>query len=107
MPLHPSLSPTRLFGRDVGCVRGGRDAFAGLDFDAVSGEALAAAGRIGAGKTSLLRRIAGLLVPACGSIALEGGEGELTAPEQAHSLGPRDALKPALSVAENLSFWAD
>src|SRR6185503_12796353 len=24
-----------------------------------------------------------------------------------HYLGHRDALKPALSVAENLSFWAD
>jgi heme exporter protein A len=27
--------------------------------------------------------------------------------EQAHYLGHRDALKPALSVAENLSFWTD
>src|SRR5258708_11824939 len=27
--------------------------------------------------------------------------------EQAHYLGHRDALKPALSVAENLSFWRD
>jgi heme exporter protein A len=27
--------------------------------------------------------------------------------EQAHYLGHRDALKPALSVLENLSFWRD
>src|SRR4051794_11626953 len=110
MPLHPSLSPrpsSRLFGRDVGCVRGGRDVFAGLDFDAVSGEALAVTGHNGAGKTSLLRLIAGLLLPAGGTIVIEGGEDELSVPEQAHYLGHRDALKPALSVAENLSFWAD
>ncbi len=28
-------------------------------------------------------------------------------PEQAHYLGHRDAMKPALSVLENLSFWRD
>ena len=52
----------------------------------------------GSGKTSLLRLIAGLLVPAGGSVSLEGGEAELTLPEQSHYLGHRDALKPALSV---------
>jgi heme exporter protein A len=51
--------------------------------------------------------IAGLLTIADGSIGLEGGEGELTLPEQAHYLGHRDALKPALSVIENLAFWRD
>jgi heme exporter protein A len=29
-----------------------------------------------------------------------------TIPEQAHYLGHQDALKPSLTVAENLSFWA-
>ncbi|XUM23513.1 heme ABC exporter ATP-binding protein CcmA [Bradyrhizobium oligotrophicum S58] len=100
------LTP-RLFGHDVRCVRGGREVFAGLAFEAVAGEALAVTGHNGAGKTSLLRLIAGLLLPAGGSIAIEGGEGELTVPEQAHYLGHRDALKPALSVRENLNFWAD
>ena len=97
----------RLVGRGVGCVRGGRDVFRGLDFEACSGEALAVTGPNGSGKTSLLRMIAGLLTMAGGSIGLEGGERELTLPEQAHYLGHRDALKPALSVLENLSFWRD
>jgi heme exporter protein A len=88
-------------------VRGGRDVFSGLDFEASSGEALAILGANGSGKTSLLRIIAGLLAIAGGSIALEGGEAELTLPEQAHYLGHRDALKPALSVIENLTFWRD
>jgi heme exporter protein A len=95
----------RLSGRDVGCVRGGREVFAGLDFEAASGEALAVVGPNGSGKTSLLRLIAGLLAPSGGSIALEGGEKELTLSEQSHYLGHRDAIKPALSVSENLKFW--
>jgi heme exporter protein A len=97
----------RLSGRGVRCVRGGREVFSGLDFEASSGEALAVSGRNGAGKTSLLRLIAGLLTMAGGSVDLEDGEAELTLPEQAHYLGHRDALKPALSVLENLAFWRD
>ena len=97
----------QLSGRGVTCVRGGREVFSGLDFEAASGEAVAVTGRNGSGKTSLLRLIAGLLIPAEGAVALEGGEAELTLPEQTHYLGHRDALKPALSVTENLSFWRD
>ncbi|WP_213735977.1 heme ABC exporter ATP-binding protein CcmA [Bradyrhizobium sp. dw_411] len=97
----------RLSGRDIRCVRGGREVFAALDFEASSGEALAITGPNGAGKTSLLRLIAGLLTVAAGSISLEGGEAELSLPEQTHYLGHRDALKPALSVSENLTFWRD
>ena len=81
--------------------------FSGLDFAASAGEALAVTGPNGAGKTSLLRQIAGLLTIAGGSIDLEGSDGELTLAEQAHYLGHRDALKPALSVMENLTFWRD
>lgn len=97
----------RLSGRGIRCVRGGRDVFSGLDFETSAGEALAVVGPNGSGKTSLLRMIAGLLAPTAGSIALEGGDAELTMPEQAHYLGHRDALKPALSVIENLLFWQE
>jgi len=97
----------KLSGIDVRCVRGEREVFAGLNFQADAGEALAVVGRNGAGKTSLLRLIAGLLAPAGGSVSIEGGDQELTVAEQAHYLGHRDALKPALSVVENLSFWTD
>ena len=97
----------RLSGRGIRCVRGGREVLSGVDFEASSGEALAVTGPNGAGKTSLLRLIAGLLTMAGGSVDLAGGEAELTLPEQAHYLGHRDALKPALNVLENLSFWRD
>ena len=96
----------RLSGHDLTCVRGGRQVFTALDFFADSGDALILTGRNGAGKTTLLRMIAGLLRPAQGEIKLSGGDPELSLPEQAHYLGHHDALKPALSVAENLQFWS-
>ena len=97
----------RLSGRQIDCIRGGRRVFSGLDFESAAGEALAVVGRNGSGKTSLLRLLAGLLQPAGGAVELSGGDAELTLGEQAHYLGHRDALKPALSVMENLSFWRD
>jgi heme exporter protein A len=95
-----------LIGWDLVCVRGGREVFSGLGFRVCAGEALVLTGPNGAGKTSLLRMIAGLLRPAAGRIELAGGEAELGVAEQAHYLGHQDALKPSLTVRENLQFWA-
>jgi heme exporter protein A len=96
----------RLSAANLACRRGGRDVFTGISFSLDSGEVLAVTGRNGAGKSSLLRTIIGLIRIAQGNLALEGGDPELSIAEQAHYLGHQDALKPALSVAENLSFWA-
>ena len=97
----------RLSAVDLACHRGGRDVFTALSFAVASGEVLAVTGRNGAGKSSLLRTIVGLVRIAHGGLTLEGGDPELTIAEQAHYLGHQDALKPALSVAENLKFWAE
>jgi heme exporter protein A len=96
----------RLSAADLACRRGGRDVFAGIGFSLGAGAALALTGRNGAGKSSLLRIVAGFLRPAAGRLWLEGGDPELTIAEQAHYLGHQDAVKPSLSVAENLRFWA-
>lgn len=95
----------RLAGSDVTCIRGGREVFAALNFAVDAGEALAVTGRNGAGKSSLLRLIAGLLLPAGGSIRLQGREVDRPLAEQCHFLGHRDGLKPSLTVKENLEFW--
>jgi heme exporter protein A len=95
-----------LRGGDLVCRRGGREVFSGLSFAVSSGEALAVTGRNGAGKSSLLRMIAGLLRIEGGTLALSGGDTERNIGEQAHYLGHQDALKPSLSVIENLDFWS-
>jgi heme exporter protein A len=96
----------RLSASDLACRRGGRKVFAGVSFTVAAGGALIISGRNGAGKSSLLRLIAGLLRVAHGRLAIEGGDPDLTIAEQAHYVGHQDALKPSLSVAENLHFWA-
>ena len=95
----------RLIAKDIACQRGGRAVFTGLSFSVDKGEALLVTGRNGAGKSSLLRIIAGLVQLAGGRLSLEGGSTELNIAEQAHYVGHQDPVKGALSVAENLTFW--
>jgi heme exporter protein A len=97
----------KLLASDLACVRGGRVVLRNLSFAVGAGEALLVTGPNGVGKSSLLRLVAGLVRPAEGRLALQGGDSELTIGEQAHYLGHQDALKPSLSVGENLGFWAE
>jgi heme exporter protein A len=95
----------RLLASDLACVRGGRAVFSGLSFTVDAGEALVVLGPNGIGKSSLLRLLAGLVRRTNGKLLLEGGDPELSIGEQAHYLGHQDALKPSLTVRENLTFW--
>ena len=97
----------RLWAENLTCVRGGREVFAGLGFSVGAGEALVVTGRNGAGKSSLLRMIAGLVRIAGGKIAVENGETQASIAEQTHYLGHQDAIKSALTVVENLKFWTE
>ena len=96
----------RLLANDLACIRGGREVITGLSFTILAGRALVVLGPNGVGKSSLLRLMAGLVRRTGGTIVLEGGDPELSVPEQAHYLGHQDALKPSLTVLENLTFWA-
>lgn len=60
----------------------------------------------GSGKSSLLRLLAGLNAPASGYITLESELKDVGISEQTHYVGHADAIKPSLTVAQNLSFWA-
>src|SRR5262245_30709359 len=97
--------PLQLVARSISCVRGTRKIFDSLDFSVSSGETLAVTGPNGSGKSSLLRLIAGLIATEHGTIELTGANADLTVPEQLHFLGHRDAVKPSLTVAENIAFW--
>ena len=101
----PNRRPRRLQATELACVRGGRRVLSGLSFAVDAGQALLVSGPNGAGKSSLLRAVAGLVRLTAGRLALEDGDPEATLAEQAHYLGHQDALKSALTVAENLEFW--
>ena len=90
--------------------RGERLLFSGLGLTLKAGEAVALTGRNGAGKTSLLRAIAGFIRPEAGSVVFEGKTGRLEAEEARarglHLLGHQDGLKAARAAGEELSFQA-
>lgn len=96
-----------LAGEGLVCVRGGRVVFRGLSFVLPPGGALLLIGPNGSGKSSLLRMLAGLLRPWRGAVRWAG---EPLDSDQLHGrvryVGHADALKPTLTVAENLGFWA-
>ena len=95
----------QLKAEELTCNRGGREVFRGLSFSLSSGEAMVVTGRNGAGKSSLLRMLAGLVRIPAGRLALEGGEADIPLAEHTHYIGHQDAMKPSLSVEENLQFW--
>ena len=91
----------------IACERGGRLLFSGLNFGLKPGEGLLVRGPNGAGKTSLLRQIAGLLPLAAGQFSTKGAGADTPRAELCHYVGHLNAAKSALSVRENLAFWAD
>jgi heme exporter protein A len=101
--------PALVSARDLALLRGERLVFAGLAFAVPEGGALLLTGANGAGKSSLLRCIAGLLPPLDGQVLWRGEDA--FADRAAHALrvryaGHAEAIKPSLTVAENIAFWA-
>ena len=95
----------RLIAENLACERGGRRVLGDVSLEVAAGEALAVTGPNGVGKSTLIRVIAGLVAPSDGRVVIEGGERDLSVAEHCHYFGHLDALKPALSVRENLVFW--
>ena len=98
-----------LAAEDLGCIRGDRPIFAGLDVALNAGGALVLSGPNGSGKSSLLRVLAGFVEPAAGCVRWRGRD-IAEAPDahagRLHYLAPYNAVKPTLTVAENLATWA-
>lgn len=92
--------------------RGERRLFQGLDVRLQAGEAVVLTGANGAGKTSLLRTIAGLLRPDAGEIAFHDGDGNplderLARGRETHFLGHQDGLKTGRTARQELGFQCD
>ncbi len=97
----------RLEAENLAGERGGETVFAGLSFALSAGEALVVTGPNGSGKSTLLRIVAGLLAPESGRVTLTERGAELPVAAASHYLGHQNAMKPGLSVRENLAFWRD
>ena len=81
----------------LACVRGQRAVFEDVTLHVERGGALQVEGRNGAGKSSLLRILAGLLAPAAGRI---------DNPFRVGWLGADATLKSGMTVRQELHYWA-
>ncbi|MEM1111798.1 MAG: cytochrome c biogenesis heme-transporting ATPase CcmA [Pseudomonadota bacterium] len=88
-----------LSARGLSLERGGRELFTGLDFSALPGRLVLIEGENGAGKTSLLRILAGL--------SRYGFEGTVERPERLLFIGHQSAVKGLLTPRENLAWHSD
>src|SRR5271156_6076988 len=95
---------------DLALQRGERVLFRHFDLRVATGEAVALTGANGAGKTSLLRAVAGFIRPAAGRVAFEGAAGLLPAQDArragCHLLGHQDGLKGGRLARDELLFQA-
>lgn len=98
-----------LTAESLACRRGNYVLFTELSINLGSGDLLVLRGANGAGKTSLLRLLAGLIRPVAGRV-LWNGTAIIQDPEayfrQLHYLGHLDGLKPAFTVREILHYSA-
>lgn len=97
-----------LSGAELSCVRQDRVLFEQLSLALHAGEVLQIAGRNGAGKSSLLRILAGLAEPSDGQLFYQGQPLRRVADDYAADLcfiGHLSGVQPQLTALENLAFW--
>lgn len=93
---------------DIACERNDRMLFSGITFSLQAGEVLQIAGHNGAGKTSLLRLLAGLARPAEGQVLWQNVPVSRQREEwhaQLLWLGHRVGIKGSMTADENLRFY--
>jgi heme exporter protein A len=98
-----------LAAQNLHCVRGGRQLFADLSFAVPAGTLLRVSGANGAGKTSLLRMLCGLLLPGGGDVLWR--DAPIRQQREAYwrelrYIGHLAGIKDEFTAAENLIFTA-
>jgi heme exporter protein A len=93
-----------LHATNLACERNGRIVFSNLSFTIAPGQCAELRGANGAGKSSLLRLIAGLVPAAAGNLSLDN---QPDIPQHLHFIAHQDAMKASMSVEENLRFWCE
>lgn len=100
----------KIQAENLACERGERTVFRDLNFSLSRGCALSLEGANGAGKTSALRILAGLLGQSAGEISFQVYEKKITDGEERGRfvgwLGHLDGIKNQLTVLENARFFA-
>lgn len=92
-------APPLLRARGLSLERGGRQLFSELSFEVCAGQLVQIEGENGAGKTSLIRILAGL--------SRFGFDGEVERQEPLLYLGHHSAVKALLTPRENLAWHVD
>ncbi|HEX4157484.1 MAG TPA: heme ABC exporter ATP-binding protein CcmA [Rhizomicrobium sp.] len=100
---------TEIEAENLLLMRGGRRVQDRLSCRAAAGETVAVTGHNGAGKTSLLRALAGFLEPRAGEIRFRLGDGQIISGGDERGplvgwVGHQDGVKPQLTPAEHLKF---
>jgi len=98
-----------LAAENLECVRGGRDLFSNLSFSVPSGTLLRVSGANGAGKTSLLRILCGLLLPSSGEVIWRSSPVRKQRESywrELRYIGHLAGIKDEFTAAENLVFAA-
>ncbi|MBL4612946.1 MAG: heme ABC exporter ATP-binding protein CcmA [Emcibacter sp.] len=104
------ISDKSLRGQNLTCIRGDRPVFSDLNFELPPGRALILSGANGSGKSSLMKIIAGLLPSqsgtlTCGTDSILGDKDWVS--RNVCYLAHKNGMKPEMTVAENLTFWAN